>query len=124
MVSLKLADGTGLSWSYHDEIFDYRNSFIVFADLKTEIDKKWELLTLHLPKEVQPQKAELDFVFNGELGLALEGFYRSYHFTRMNRIQMQLNEQVALQGRQRPGEVHGQHPVREHLRAQGLPMLG
>uniref|UniRef100_A0A914GSD8 Aminopeptidase n=1 Tax=Globodera rostochiensis TaxID=31243 RepID=A0A914GSD8_GLORO len=57
--SLKLEDGT------------------VLNDLKREFDKKWTLLTVHLPKEVQPQKAELEFAYNGELAGNMQGFYKS-----------------------------------------------
>uniref|UniRef100_A0A914HD91 Aminopeptidase n=1 Tax=Globodera rostochiensis TaxID=31243 RepID=A0A914HD91_GLORO len=57
--SLKLEDGT------------------VLSDLTPEIDRKWTLLTVQLPKEIQPQKAELDFVYNGWLSMDMHGFYKS-----------------------------------------------
>ncbi|KAL3079369.1 hypothetical protein niasHT_037699 [Heterodera trifolii] len=57
--SLKLEDGT------------------VFPDLKREIDAKWTLLTVQLPQEIKPQKAELEFVYNGELTTNMKGFYKS-----------------------------------------------
>ena len=53
-----------------------QNGNPVLTDLRNEIDNKWELLTVHLPNQVEPQKTELDIEFNGKIRSDLEGFYR------------------------------------------------
>ncbi|KAL3103892.1 hypothetical protein niasHT_022407 [Heterodera trifolii] len=53
------------------------NDGIVFPDLKREIDAKWTQLTVLLPQKIRPQKAELEFVYNGELTTNMKGFYKS-----------------------------------------------
>ncbi|CAK5095767.1 unnamed protein product [Meloidogyne enterolobii] len=57
--SLKLADGT------------------VIKELKIELDRRWELLTVHFPNELAPQSVELDLEFIGGISNELKGFYRS-----------------------------------------------
>uniref|UniRef100_A0A914M539 Aminopeptidase N-like N-terminal domain-containing protein n=1 Tax=Meloidogyne incognita TaxID=6306 RepID=A0A914M539_MELIC len=57
--SLKLADGT------------------VIKELKIELDRRWELLTVHFPNELSPQAVELDLEFIGGISNELKGFYRS-----------------------------------------------
>ncbi|KAL3120399.1 hypothetical protein niasHT_005720 [Heterodera trifolii] len=49
----------------------------VLSDLKRELDTKWTLLTVQWPKEVKPQKAELEFAYSGQLATNMQGFYKS-----------------------------------------------
>ncbi|KAF7633111.1 Aminopeptidase [Meloidogyne graminicola] len=58
-VSLKLADGS------------------VIKEIKFELDRRWELLTLRFPNELSSQKVELNINFSGEISTELQGFYRS-----------------------------------------------
>ena len=55
-------------------VFKYWKISVV--DLKVQVDTKWSLLSLEMPEQIEPQKAQLDLVFNGEIRNELEGFYR------------------------------------------------
>jgi len=49
---------------------------LVIKELKIELDRRWELLTVHFPNELAPQSVELDLEFIGGISNELKGFYR------------------------------------------------
>jgi len=54
-----------------------KNNFcLVIKELKIELDRRWELLTVHFPNELSPQAVELDLEFIGGISNELKGFYR------------------------------------------------
>ncbi|PAV59165.1 hypothetical protein WR25_24593 [Diploscapter pachys] len=48
-----------------------------FVDLKTEYSQKTNMLTVHLPKKLDPQEVTLTIKYTGELNDKMRGFYRS-----------------------------------------------
>lgn len=49
----------------------------MLRDLGIEYDKKWTTVTIRLPNQISPQKAQIALDFVGELNDKMRGFYRS-----------------------------------------------
>lgn len=79
-VSLRLENGTGLVIKHINSIQismqKNLNFLLVIKNMNNEVDQKSQMLTVNFPDEIAPQRAELDFVFNGEICTQLSGFYR------------------------------------------------